>query len=1152
MWKNWKAVGIAACSGLALSTAAMAQPANDACSSAGSFVIPAAGGTVTGTAASATNDGPNPTCTGVAGGLDVWHQWTPNATGNWRLSLCSSSPTWDSVLTVLSGSCGALTSIACNDDFCGSFGNSQITSTAPVGGTTYLVRVASYDAATPGDAYSLVVTNLAVPGNCCLAGACTLTATGATGCPTGATFTAGAVCTPTNPCPQPPANDNCANAALAPIPAGGGNVLGTTVAATAEAAFNSPGSCDGTGGFDVWHSWTPNDAGPWKLQTCGTVPTWDSVISVHQGCPIDNTNNNQVAGACNDDFCAPLSSIESVSLAAATDYVVRVSSYSSGFAPGAYTLQVINLNAPGNCCIAGACTLTTSGLAGCPFGATFTAGGVCTPTNPCPQPPANDDCLTASVVSSLPFNSGVINIGYATLDQDVACNSTSATGTNNGVWFTYTPASNCTASINHTLIDGINAVFSGTCGGLTELSCSDPATLSYALTGGTQYYFLVGAWSGTALANTATTVVTIDCSATPPPPANDTCPGATVISTLPFSSGAIAVGGATDDIDVACNNTAGTVTRAGIWFTYTPAATCVMQLAETGATDTITSIFTGSCAGGLTEVSCTDLEASTFSAAGGTTYFILVGRWADTSPGVADTYTFTLNCVTPQANDECTSAVALTVGTASSGSLGAATGTDITSCSGSNVDIWYSFAATSGTTYRVTFTPASASDASAGIALFNACPPAVDGDLSCSAQPAPGDPNEVLYTAGASETLFVRLGFFSGNASNFSVIVETITVPAPPANDLCSAATVIPSGPYDSGPVLIFSATNDTNVDPSCDAIAGPVNRGVWWSYTPASNETWFVSSGAIWDTAISIWTGPDCNTLTEVACSDPETFSFTFTGGTTHYILVSFWPNDITDLPPLDAEFQLALFAAPSNDLCANATNLGPSGTATGSTNTGAATNDGVPPPGGSCNGDGGAGLDNSIWFKFTPGSNGQFRVQVETPYDGIVVLYSGADCASLVEITCEDPGLGPDSVDFTQNLVSGTTYYVGIGDWGVTDGGGPTDWTFTFTPDGPTTQNCCRGTTCNSITAGTCTGVVAGSNSLVVTTCGAGNALSTCCFADFNHDGIQSIDDLFLYFNAYFTASPWANVGGDGVATPTIDDLFLYINAYFSTCAP
>lgn len=105
--------------------------------------------------------------------------------------------------------------------------------------------------------------------------------------------------------------------------------------------------------------------------------------------------------------------------------------------------------------------------------------------------------------------------------------------------------------------------------------------------------------------------------------------------------------------------------------------------------------------------------------------------------------------------------------------------------------------------------------------------------------------------------------------------------------------------------------------------------------------------------------------------------------------------------------------------------------------------------------------------------------------------------------------------------------------------------------TPAGTATDACCRGTTCNAVNVGTCTGQVAGSNSLVVGSCGAGNTMATCCFADFNHDGSPSIDDLFLYLNAYFTGSPWANVGGDGVAAPTIDDLFLYINAYFTGCA-
>ena len=211
---------------------------------------------------------------------------------------------------------------------------------------------------------------------------------------------------------------------------------------------------------------------------------------------------------------------------------------------------------------------------------------------------------------------------------------------------------------------------------------------------------------------------------------------------------------------------------------------------------------------------------------------------------------------------------------------------------------------------------------------------------------------------------------------------------------------------------------------------------------------------------------------------------------------------------------------------------------------------------------------LDELGWRTGSPIRLTGFVTSADKGYLSNQVIGSGAGASAMANLA------DPRNVDF--NNVAGGPFYVTLtpGDCATattaaccfgtecavmslaqcSSAGGtftPGSSTCTINPcAGPTTQNCCRGTTCNSVASGTCTGVVAGSNSLVVDSCGAGNVLSTCCFADFNHDGIQSIDDLFLYFNAYFTASPWANVGGDGVATPTIDDLFLYINAYFSTC--
>ena len=54
--------------------------------------------------------------------------------------------------------------------------------------------------------------------------------------------------------------------------------------------------------------------------------------------------------------------------------------------------------------------------------------------------------------------------------------------------------------------------------------------------------------------------------------------------------------------------------------------------------------------------------------------------------------------------------------------------------------------------------------------------------------------------------------------------------------------------------------------------------------------------------------------------------------------------------------------------------------------------------------------------------------------------------------------------------------------------------------------------------------------------------------CKADFNASWVVTIDDLFLYFNAYFLSDPKADI--NGVGGVTIDDLFLFINLWFTGC--
>ena len=98
--------------------------------------------------------------------------------------------------------------------------------------------------------------------------------------------------------------------------------------------------------------------------------------------------------------------------------------------------------------------------------------------------------------------------------------------------------------------------------------------------------------------------------------------------------------------------------------------------------------------------------------------------------------------------------------------------------------------------------------------------------------------------------------------------------------------------------------------------------------------------------------------------------------------------------------------------------------------------------------------------------------------------------------------------------------------------------------------TGACCFGASCIMANPDSCTGP----NQRFIGADAAcnppGDLRTPCCRADFSQDGTNSIDDLFLYFNAWFSSSPSASMSSGIGAGPTIDDLFLYLNAYFPGC--
>jgi hypothetical protein len=129
-----------------------AQAVNDGCASA---ILMQEGSLVAGSNAGATT-GPDPAACG--GANDVWYRIVVNCSAQYVASTCGTGTTIDTVLSVWSGGCGALTLVGCNDNNCAIAGlgaASRVTFTASAG-STYYVSVAGKPAA-PAGAFALRV-----------------------------------------------------------------------------------------------------------------------------------------------------------------------------------------------------------------------------------------------------------------------------------------------------------------------------------------------------------------------------------------------------------------------------------------------------------------------------------------------------------------------------------------------------------------------------------------------------------------------------------------------------------------------------------------------------------------------------------------------------------------------------------------------------------------------------------------------------------------------------------------------------------------------------------------------------------------------------------------------------------------------------------
>jgi hypothetical protein len=697
-----------------------------------------------------------------------------------------------------------------------------------------------------------------------------------------------------------PGNDCCSAATALGTVNTTTTVVGTNASATADQT--SP-SCINNYNNNVWYTFTvPATGGTYSISVASGSNIYPDVALFSGTCGAFTSiacNSN-----CNGDGTGTSTKISTTAscLAAGTYYIAvddDAASFCGNGATGTFSLTVKQTSAGG--------------------------------------PPSNDNCASATNLgTSFATVTSVGDNTCASVDQSPgSCFSGGGFGAsiNANIWYTFTTgagtgytATFTVSSFGGTMREPQLAVYSGTCGSLTELGCgpnssTTKATLSVGcLAPNTTYYVQVDNYSGQTKGTfTLTAVLTAGAG----PPANDNCAGAISlgsVSTTTITTGTNICASA-DQTSPSCitydNN---------VWYKFTiPAGggSYSFNVISGSSIYPDVAVFSGTC-GAFTSVACNSychgdgtgtatniLTTANCLAAG--TYYIAVDDDAASSGfscGNGTTGTFSLTVTQTRAglassNDLCSGAITLTSATNVGGdnTCAGTAGDPSNLCQfghdGTISSLWYAYtpatngslalALSGGTINTPVISLVSASAACTG---YSSCLTLGSGTSSTFST------SPYCVTAGTIYYILISSDASSGSAGTFTL---TPTFTPVSSNDACSSATNagVVSGTYTvSGDNTCATTSTGGVTDPTPSCEHNGLENTLWYTFTtPATigNATVTVTQGTMDYASVSMFTG-SCGSFTQVSCSRGNSNS---TGGfstfnlsclpasTTYYIMV-------------------------------------------------------------------------------------------------------------------------------------------------------------------------------------------------------------------------------------------------------------------------
>lgn len=520
-------------------------------------------------------------------------------------------------------------------------------------------------------------------------------------------------------------------------------------------------------------------------------------------------------------------------------------------------------------------------------------------------------------------------------------------------------------------------------------------------------------------------------------PGNDACSNAT-----PLPCGTNALAGTT--IGSISETSPGCVSNFGVWYTFVGDGNSNTITVQNVSLDTEMALFTGSC-GSLALVGCLDASGASdpeiynFTASLSTTYYLYIGYYSTGS--TTGNFTVSRECLTPPTNDLCANATPLPCGT------NALPGTTINSVSEtspgcvSNYGVWYTFTG-DGNNNMITVQNVSLDTE---MALFTGSCGSLTS-VGCLDASGASDPEIYDFVAAFGVTYYLYIGYFGSGTTTGDFTVSRECFP-PPINDACADATILPCG-TNAMTGTTSGAVPETS--PGCVS-----DYGVWYTFDGDGNSNVITVQNVSLDTEMALFTG-SCGSLTNVTCldavgaSNPETYNFVATLGTTYYLYIGYFePGTTTG----DFTVTRSCFPPPANDLCADATPL-PCGTNALAGSTTASISETSP----------GCVSNFGVWYTFTGDGDVTTITTQNVSLDVEFELFSGS-CGSLTSITCEDAVGASNPEVYTFSTTNGLTYYIYVGyfDTGSTTG----DFTISRACSAASTADCAGATQiCNDQT--------------------------------------------------------------------------------------